>query len=749
MIYSNHNSASWSAVTGSIDIGIPKPLLYQSPQFQHEFPSLDGSNAQAPSKGSRGGSMNAHPNDSHSNASHQNANANAVDAQNIDTNRTQYENQVEQNSAQNQGGNANLSAAPVHQQVVPPQLRALMPQFMSRNLPPEPEHPQIPPQIGNRDHNNRHFGRSGESRGDQYQSYNRRDRNDERSYQRRGPPHRSNRHEQSPYDDYEPTYQSIIKEEELERIDQIVKEDGWAQDDDFDYNQKLVFSDDDSDTPPPTSSNKHNKDTKRVNFRDHDRDKDTKSLTQRKDEERLAYNRDRDQRELEHNDRNDRDKNELPPRIQQNGHRPGAPIVDTDLLERVKQRKEEEEKRVNERRLAAAKKLQELEQKINKKKEMNSENENETSSVSSGQNYGKSENEPRINNDRYSRDDSRSMRDNKDESRYGNRYESKYERDMGSRDRGAQNAADAGAYFNKPYQPNLPPRFQKQRDQQDVRHGFNKLDAPHRPSPRDHNLRRPTPPQGQPIKRNDEIGHSKERNSYYLHPKSNDDQYSGHGKIVVDSEDDDRVSSGRDSISRSSVGGNRPLNRSTSDSSQPEIKDRIGSWADEMESDVKVPQRQISNTSSTSAGEDIQPKQILQRVRKVSIESRSDKEKSEEREVLSTSNASVKLHNSQEDVNKLSGTSPISLEAPKSWADSSPPTPEIVRKSTDNFSDASNASTTKTIDSDKKPLESVSENEPSDANAERKTDEKSNLAPIKVTTGRSYAKETYSSDDGE
>lgn len=56
----------------------------------------------------------------------------------------------------------------------------------------------------------------------------------------------------------------IIKEEELERIDQIVnKEDGWVQDDEIDYNQKLVFSDDDSDGV--TTSRK---DAKRVNFND-------------------------------------------------------------------------------------------------------------------------------------------------------------------------------------------------------------------------------------------------------------------------------------------------------------------------------------------------------------------------------------------------------------------------------------------------------------------------------------------------
>lgn len=71
----------------------------------------------------------------------------------------------------------------------------------------------------------------------------------------------------------------IIKEEELERIDKIVKEDGWVQDDEIDYNQKLVFSDDDSDTPPPPT---RGKDAKRVNF--NDRDKDTKSSS-RKDEQ--------------------------------------------------------------------------------------------------------------------------------------------------------------------------------------------------------------------------------------------------------------------------------------------------------------------------------------------------------------------------------------------------------------------------------------------------------------------------------
>lgn len=65
-------------------------------------------------------------------------------------------------------------------------------------------------------------------------------------------------------------------------MDQIVKaSDGWVQSDEIDYNQKLVFSDDDSDTPPPPT---RGKDAKRVNF--NDRDKETKSSS-RKDEQEI------------------------------------------------------------------------------------------------------------------------------------------------------------------------------------------------------------------------------------------------------------------------------------------------------------------------------------------------------------------------------------------------------------------------------------------------------------------------------
>lgn len=424
-------------------------------------------------------------------------------------------------------------------------------------------------------------------------------------------------------------------------------------------------------------------------------------------------------------------------------------------MERVKQRKEEEEKRANERRLAAAKKLQELEQKINKKKELSGENESDSNTASSGA-YGKGEANEQRTNDRYRSDDGK-IRDNKDSRDYGNRYESKFERDItdrSSRDRGGvQNSTDP--FFNKPYQSNLPPRFQKQRDQQD-RHPY-KSEPPHRAGPREQIGRRPNQSMQPPhlMKRN--VDDSRDSKSGYYKGTA----YSSHSKTsssgMCESEDDDRVSSGRESISRSSAGDRTShLVRSTSDSSQPEIKEKIGSWADEMEIDLKqqqqpLPQRQISSTSSASANDDIQPKQILQRVRKVSIDSRSDKDKSEERDLLhSVGNASNKsLNQSQEDVTKQFGTSPSMIEAPKSWADSTPTTPEIARKSIEILSDSSSIAK---AEADKKPLESVLENEPSGGSTDKKLDDKLGVSGGKSSRGYSsggHPKDTYSSDDGK
>lgn len=48
----------------------------------------------------------------------------------------------------------------------------------------------------------------------------------------------------------------IIKEEELERIDSLAKDDGWAKHDEIDYNQKLQFSDDENLEDAPTTASR-------------------------------------------------------------------------------------------------------------------------------------------------------------------------------------------------------------------------------------------------------------------------------------------------------------------------------------------------------------------------------------------------------------------------------------------------------------------------------------------------------------
>lgn len=73
-------------------------------------------------------------------------------------------------------------------------------------------------------------------------------------------------------------------------MDKIVKEEGWTHSDEIDYNQKLVFSDDESDgapsAPSKSSQNKGN-DAKRAaqNDRDH---KERTLQQQRKDEDNRA-----------------------------------------------------------------------------------------------------------------------------------------------------------------------------------------------------------------------------------------------------------------------------------------------------------------------------------------------------------------------------------------------------------------------------------------------------------------------------
>lgn len=107
---------------------------------------------------------------------------------------------------------------------------------------------------------------------DEYNSSYRRD-DRPMQQQRRGPPHSNrpptNRHDApGSYESEEPIIpRPIIKEEDLSRMDTLAKDDGWAKCDEIDYNQKLVFSDDEDipikETKNEKKGNSNNRDSQR------------------------------------------------------------------------------------------------------------------------------------------------------------------------------------------------------------------------------------------------------------------------------------------------------------------------------------------------------------------------------------------------------------------------------------------------------------------------------------------------------
>jgi hypothetical protein len=83
----------------------------------------------------------------------------------------------------------------------------------------------------------------------------------------------------------------IIKEEDLSRMDEISCEAGWTATDDIDYNQKLAFSDDETDDQPPTTTAINKKEDNRK-----DREKHGPEEKHMQEEKELS-SRDREQKE--------------------------------------------------------------------------------------------------------------------------------------------------------------------------------------------------------------------------------------------------------------------------------------------------------------------------------------------------------------------------------------------------------------------------------------------------------------------
>lgn len=289
------SSATWSSVTTGNQIETGQQPIFQSPLFQHEFPSLDGSVQPVTAKSSRGSDVNAQ----------QQQQINSADMRlQIDGNGGINQQQIQNSSGGNRGNGGENGHANQANPIVPPQLRALMPSFMYRggsgaggmntgsggniamppsygqnnqqslSIPARPKsqpgahsQPQIEqPHYHRNNYNDDHRERDGYYNRDTRDTRDSRDSRDNRSQvQRRGPPPRhQNRSEPLPYEPEIALLQRpIIKEEELKRMDSIAKDEGWAADDEIDYNKKLVFSDDESiDSPTaegPMSMHHHSK----------------------------------------------------------------------------------------------------------------------------------------------------------------------------------------------------------------------------------------------------------------------------------------------------------------------------------------------------------------------------------------------------------------------------------------------------------------------------------------------------------
>ncbi|CRL05547.1 CLUMA_CG018044, isoform A [Clunio marinus] len=406
------SNTSWSAVATGGNVkeeNSSQPPLYQSQQFQNEFPSLDGSvttttNANAIAAGQKMGQQIQNSN-SHDSGEQMNLRPS--------TDAASWMQQQQSNSGNVRGGGGENGPQIAYSQtdlnVVPPKFMALMPSFMLRgaqnsglntsNSSSTSSHNNQTQSGGQNSGNYRNQGRS-DRNSSHYggSSYN----NDYTNNRDSGPP----RHRQAPpprhsirhnNDDrsssYEPdiiVQRPIIKEEELERIDSLARDDGWSKHDEIDYNKKLQFSDDETDDVKPKDIMMMMGDKKSDAWRDEKKDS-----------------------------------------IKMNG--PMSRSVDQALVERVRQRREEEERLERERKMAAQKKLMELEEKA-KMKSSSMEKDKE-------------------NDEKYGDCEKRGSMD------YGKKYGGdKYD----SYDSYGRGSAPPNDFKKSSFQSNLPPRFQKQ-----------------------------------------------------------------------------------------------------------------------------------------------------------------------------------------------------------------------------------------------------------------------------------------------
>ncbi|XP_058806241.1 protein PRRC2C isoform X3 [Phymastichus coffea] len=195
----------------------------------------------------------------------------------------------------------------------------------------------------------------------------------------------------------------IIKEEDLSRMDDISRDAGWAASDDIDYNQKLTFSDDepDNESSDKRDDNHHYRRQHQHQHQHHEQkqEQENKHAQDEKDHANAKEQKDSNggngppMRSWNNQGPLPRDYRGPPPAgySPQPSMRPGHAIRQDEeelwnhrservseniasAVERARQRKEEEEKRFQElTKQAAAKKLQDLENKLKEKRKKDEE----------------------------------------------------------------------------------------------------------------------------------------------------------------------------------------------------------------------------------------------------------------------------------------------------------------------------------------------------------------------------------------
>ncbi|KAG5873173.1 hypothetical protein JTB14_023930 [Gonioctena quinquepunctata] len=313
----------WSSVMSNQEP--PHPPLYQSPQFQHEFPSLSAGDGGPTRTGSDTpqypSGLSLRPQTEGSWTQGGQRPVGIAGAENTGVARP---------GSAHQGAPPQLSVQvgqQQQQQPFPPQIRGVMPSFMCKGS----NFQQPAAGIGIQNPPTSSMPINGRS---------------SRPVDNR-PPRLADR------DTDEVVPRPIIKEEELSRMDEISKDVGWAESDEIDYNQKLAFSDEEGEKCTRKDVRKQHREQREERSESHNVDNQRQWSGSRSSTSR---GRSSEEEDIWMQRRSQTDKE--------------VEIA----VQKAKQRKEEEEKRFNEeRKKGCIKKLLELEEKIQKRDRDNQE----------------------------------------------------------------------------------------------------------------------------------------------------------------------------------------------------------------------------------------------------------------------------------------------------------------------------------------------------------------------------------------